>query len=242
MGFLGPHLFLGNQQVARDTEWLRQNGIGWLLRCVSAWEVPEAGPPPPEMVEYELLLTHRGEGRMLCQLLNLQRVVEQEFLRHLLRPPHNLLVWCTDGLREGAAAIACILAQLDQPKAQPKDSLNADQVMAGVASLRTGARCQAQPGSGQPKNKCRSYWSHPCERIGGTSRKRSKRIRVPEVPGARPGAGATDGGAGAVLGVLHPHRASVLSGPAPNCHKNRQVPQADWRSESREGVNNTGAA
>jgi hypothetical protein len=140
VGFLGPHLFLGNWQVARDREWLHRHGVGWLLRCVPAWEVPQAGPPPLELAEYELLLTrpYEGEGRMLRQLQHLQRVVEQELLRpRRSSAPHNLLVWCKDGKLEGAAAIACILAQLER-------GLSADEVMAGIACLRTGASCQAQ--------------------------------------------------------------------------------------------------
>jgi len=77
---------------------------------------------------------------MLRQLQNLQRVVEQELLRPRGSSPkaHNLLVWCQDGKHEGAAVIACILAQLE-------GGLSADEVMAGIACLRTGASCQAQP-------------------------------------------------------------------------------------------------
>lgn len=128
-------MFLGNWQVARDREWLRQHGIGWLLRCVPAWEVPQAGAPPPDLAEYEFLLTRpfQGEGRMLCQLQHLGRVVEQ-VLRH---PKANLLVWCKDGTLEGAAATACILQRLG-------GGLSAEEVMAGIARRRTGASCHSQ--------------------------------------------------------------------------------------------------
>jgi hypothetical protein len=130
--FRSGHIYWGGMVAARHPDWFLSHDVGLMVRCTPAWEVPEAGAPPPKVVEQECVLLASGcSERLLQQLRSLVESTDFE----LLRLRRGVLLWSSDGVAARMVA-ACLVAKLF-PHLGPKE------VLEGIEILTGGAVCGA---------------------------------------------------------------------------------------------------